>query len=167
MPTLEAKYQGALAQDVMAYIELCETGKFYRAQAAKLGLDISGEEAYDGFKKLMFRTIFYGRNQAAEKYQEWHLFTQQFPTVAAFITEYKLKDYTALSVALQRLEAEIVIDGVIGKIAQVYRPDQFFAVTIHDSITTTQDNAAYVLDLIHQEFTKRGVKANIEIQPVN
>lgn len=159
--------KGSLPADVIAYIDLCETGKFYRALAAKLGVDISTEEAYDGFKKLMFRTIFYGRNEAAAKCPEWYLFTQEFPAVAAFITDYKRKDYKALSVALQRLEAEIVIDGVIGKIAQAYRPDQFFAVTIHDSVTTTHDNAAYVLDLMHQEFTKRGVKANIEIQNIN
>jgi hypothetical protein len=153
--------------DVQEYIHLCETGKFYEHLAAKLGVDISTEDLRSKFKQMLFRTIFYGRNQAAENYQEWHLFTRFFPAVATFITNYKRKDYTALSVNLQRLEAEIMIDGVINTIALQYNPEDFFALTIHDSIVTTEDKKDYVKALIAQEFRKRGIRANISEQPIN
>lgn len=106
---------------------------------------------------MLFRTIFYGRNQAAESHPEWHLFTQFFPAVGAFTTESKRKDYIVLSIALQRLEAEIMIDGVINTIALTHNPEDFFALTIHDSSVTTEDKKNYVKSLIAQEFRKRGI----------
>jgi hypothetical protein len=164
---LKAHFKTNLTEDTQRYIKLCEQGKLYEFLAEKFGLDIQDEEARSAFKKSLFKTIFYGRNQAAEKYQEWACFRSEFPTVAAFITAYKAKDYTALSIALQRLESEIMIEGVLGKIAQEHKPADFFALTIHDSITTTSDNAAYVERLMRQEFALRGINPSFEVQNVN
>ena len=164
---LKQHYKNALPADVRRYIELCEAGRFYEFVAQAFGIDITDDEARTAFKKKLFKTIFYGRNQAAEKYPEWACFQAEFPSVAAFITEFKATDYTALSIALQRLESEIMIEGVVGKIAQVHNPEDFFALTIHDSITTTESNQAYVLDLMRQEFRLRGINPSFDTQAIN
>lgn len=156
-----------LTPDVLHYIELCEEGLLYEHLAAKFGIDITDDDARTAFKKMLFKTIFYGHNEAAKKYAEWTCFQDEFPTVAAFITEYKRYDYTALSIALQRLESEIMIEGVIATIASQHNPEDFFALTIHDSITTTVSNQEFVLGLLREEFAMRGIKPSFVTDYLN
>jgi hypothetical protein len=160
-------FLSVLPADVSHYIELCEAGKFYEFLAGKFGIDITDEEARDAFKKILFKNIFYGRNQDAQKYAEWHCFKAEFPNVAEFITDYKRSNYKALSIALQRLESEIMLEGVIGKIAAVNNPADFFALTVHDSITTTLDNQELVEELMKNEFNLRGINPTFETKYIN
>ncbi|WP_188816092.1 hypothetical protein [Hymenobacter cavernae] len=68
---------------------------------------------------------------------------------------------------MQRQESEIIIDGVVNHITQHYYPQDFFALTIHDSITTTSDNADYVQGLMLREFRKWGVTPMIAREEIN
>jgi hypothetical protein len=165
---LKGHYRGKeIPQEVREYISLCESGQLYENLAKDSGIDVEDEEQRTSFKKTLFKTIFYGRNEDAEKYSEWQSFKFKFKNVASFITNFKAKDYKALSITLQRLESEIILEGVITKIAKDHSPESFFALTIHDSITTTSDNAAYVTTLMQKEFSKYGIHPTFETKSIN
>lgn len=129
--------------DLRKYKEVTEAGKFYEYMMKELGII----ENRDRFKIRMFSKIFYGKNYNSE---EMEGFKKLFPTVYKILCYYKKINYKDLSIELQRVEAEIMINSVLQRLAE----KSIFGLTIHDSILTTDDNIELVKEIIMDEFNK-------------
>ncbi|UPL48530.1 hypothetical protein [Hymenobacter sublimis] len=166
---LKKHFDKQMPVDMLAYIEQCEKGQLYEALMDHFDLPIAErtEKARKAFKKRVFGNVFYGKNSTAPNKKDWRLFAELYPSVAGFIYDRKKHDYTQLPIDMQRMEAEIMIDGVIGEIAKGYYPQDFFALTIHDSVVTTRENAEYVKYLMQLEFAKFGINPTIQQENLN
>lgn len=156
-----------MEQDMLNYIQDCEKGRLYETMMVAMGLDPKDKPARDRMKKRLFLAVFYGKNEAAKTYDEWVKFSELYSSVAAFITKAKATDYKVLSHRMQQAEAHLILDTVIKTIAENHRPEDFFATTIHDSVVTTESNAAYVMALMTHAFAELGLRVNINCEPLN
>jgi len=153
-------YKGrSLPADVKQYIQECQEGRFYESFALASGIPLEDRKK---FKEGLFANVFFGKNESCVRSVAYRALASHYPNVAAFIKEYKRSDYKSLAIALQKVESEIIIDDVIGTLACQYHPEDFFALTIHDSITTTYSNLGEVMSLMEEAFRKRGIKASIK-----
>ena len=130
------------------YKSIVERGKFY--EDLQKGLDAPfNTMARKQFKQEVFRHIFFGRIKTKPNvvYDE---FARKYPVLSHKMEDLKRPDHRQCALYLQREEANIVISGVIGKIARM--PAPFPALTIHDSILTTGEYITRAMDLFKGEF---------------
>jgi hypothetical protein len=130
--------------DILIYRDSTSSGKFYEYLMDNL-------EIYEDrslFKVRFFKKVFYSKENLYYISEERKRFTELFPNVSQIISYYKKDDYRNLAISLQRAEAEIMINKVIPKLAEL----GIYALTIHDSILTTPDNTETVKGIILKEF---------------
>lgn len=139
--------------DLEFYRELTEKGKFYEYVMSELGIN----EDRALFKKRLFSKVFYDREYPNE---ERKMFTKLFPTVSKIITYYKTPDYKKLAIELQRVEADIMINFVVPRLAE----EKIFLLTIHDSILTLPDNVKLVQAAILGEFKKFNLTPTLKVK---
>ncbi|MDZ7765166.1 MAG: hypothetical protein U5K00_12180 [Melioribacteraceae bacterium] len=94
-------------------------------------------ENRDDFKVKVFAKIFIAEKTKIMFMRKGKNFRKLFPNVADIIKHYKKDDYKNLAIQLQRAEANIIIHKIIPQIAK----ENIWAVTIHDSVLTTQKDA--------------------------
>ncbi len=141
-------YDGQSYQDIVLYKELTSSGKFYEYLMDKMNFH---GERYE-FKKRFFGRVFYSENNPHYVFNESKIFNNLFPNVSKIIDYYKRDDNSALPIALQKAEREIIINKIVKRIV-TERPNLPIG-TIHDSILTSQNNENYVRDVMYQEFYK-------------
>lgn len=139
--------------DLRLYKELTEQGKFYEYMMDKLSII----EDRSTFKVRIFREVFYGRENESE---EWKQFMKIFPTVAEVVSYYKKVNYKVLAIELQRIEADIMINSVVQKLAE----QKIYSLTIHDSILTTHDRLGEVEEIIVNEFMRYKLRPTLKIK---
>lgn len=115
------------SREVSRYIELVQNGLIYEELIYKCGLD-NRKDA-----KMMMYKVLFGQNTDSRK--ENKLFKSIFPTVFAFIKDYKSvnDDYKSLSHELQLLESDFIFNKVINHLIKSNPDIPVF--TIHDSIS--------------------------------
>jgi hypothetical protein len=111
----------------------------------------------DGFKRLFFTQVFFGKNKHTGIVRE--LFARDFPTVYQVIIDLKRKDHRQLAYLLQAHESKLMIDIICRRIMNEL-PGTFVA-TIHDSILTTPDKADVVRTIMTEEFQRVGLNPTI------
>jgi hypothetical protein len=142
------------SDDVKEFIELCEQGILYDDLMRRLNIP---HRRRDGFKRLFFSQVFFGRIKATGRVRE--LFARDFPTVYKAINDLKRKDYRQLAYLLQAHESKLMIEVICRKILDEL-PGTFIA-TIHDSILTTPVKADEVKAIMLREFRRFGLKPTI------
>lgn len=145
-----------IPEDVLLYLDLCQTGQFYEFLMAKSGLNLKDRPR---FKRRLYRRLFFGRDRETA---ESKLFASYFPTVYNLIRKVKGKDYRRLAHTLQRLESNVIIHRVVKRLMD--EQPFCFVSTIHDSFVTTEDNAEVVLRIMRQEFHKLGLDPAISME---
>ncbi len=149
--------QDSELRDVFLYIDLVVHGKLYshlinefeRAYGQNYfgtGLDMAEKKAILK-KEIIFHNLY---SKVNSKARGKDLLAKLFPNVINAFNIYKQKDYKRLSVAMQKIEADIIIKKACKKITTEY-PDVFIA-TIHDSIATTEDFKDIVMQVMAQSF---------------
>lgn len=131
--------------DIELYRDLTSKGMFYEYL-----MPYFLTNSRDEFKKNIFGRVFYN-DENRHQYEEWFSFQDIFPNVAKIISWYKKDNYKNLAIELQRAEAEIMINGIVPRLAA----KEIFLLTIHDSILTTQENVETVSRVILEEFQNR------------
>jgi len=148
---LYSLYPDKGADEARRYLELVESGKFY--EVLQVLCDAPDREK---FKKQFYSYLFspnYWQTKAGE------VFKNHFPELAAVIYEMKKDEYNALALALQQLEADLVITAVVPILAQKGIP----IVTIHDSIATLPECVEEVKKVIQTEcFRLYGIAPSIK-----
>lgn len=139
--------------DLRFYKELTEQGKFYEYVMKEFGIN----EERTLFKVRFFSKVFYSKENDNE---ERTMFRRLFPNVADIISYFKRVNYKDLAIELQRVEADIMINTIVPKLAE----KKIFVLTIHDSILTTPDNVELVQEIIKNEFKEFNLNPNIKIK---
>ncbi len=137
-------------KDVLQYIKLTSDGKFYEFLMNKW--NVKNRET---FKKEFFGSVFYCRLNS-NKINEWSKkFNILFPNIMYMIKKYKEKSFKNLSIQLQRLEADIILNSISARLTDEI-PGIWFS-TIHDSIVCLEEYKDYVEDVMWHEFKKRNM----------
>ena len=145
--------------DLLAYIKLCQEGTLYEYLMGKTGYTDKKQ-----FKDEVWFHFLYGSNKERAKcvgnpdlvklVPLIDLFTSEFPTVYEYMWRAKTRNYKLLPCKMQRLESRIMIDTVVGWLAE-HRPEVPL-LTIHDSLLTVPEHAALVKRLIEVSFEAHG-----------
>ena len=139
--------------DLRFYKELTEQGRFYEYIMEKL--DITEDRSL--FKVRLFSKVFYCKESDNE---ERTSFRKLFPGVSDIISYYKKVNHKDLAIELQKIEADIMINSVVPRLAE----KNIFLLTIHDSILTTPGNADIVKEVILDEFKKSNLQPTLKIK---
>jgi hypothetical protein len=140
--------------NLLAFIEMCERGKFYHAIGEPWGLDADVPAEKEEIKALVFKLIFYDPTLAKDP--KWLEFKESFPDLAAFLEEIKAGNYAVSARASQRLESNLIINGVVRRLAEDHPAVP--VATVHDAIYTTQPHHDLVQSLIEMEFGRLGLQ---------
>ncbi len=107
--------------------------------------------------KTRLLMIFHSENGAP--YPEIRAFEFLWPEITRFLQHAKRKHHGDLSIKLQRLEAAIMIDGVVPKLYTQGVP----LLTIHDALIVARENCELAIDTVRGEFLDRiGLVPRIE-----
>jgi hypothetical protein len=139
--------------DLRFYKELTEQGKFYEYLMEEFGI----YENRSLFKVRFFSKVFYSKENENEEREH---FKKLFPGVADIISYYKKVNYKDLAIQLQRIEADIMINLIVPRLAN----KNIFILTIHDSILTIPDNVELVKEIIMNEFKKYNLQPTLKIK---
>jgi hypothetical protein len=145
------------AVEICSYLEACEMGIIYDLLAADCGLP--REDAKTGlFSQVLFcKPCVCGRITKA--------FGRRWPSLLAWIQEVKRRHgYKALSMALQRLESIIMLDGVGNRILRELPGVPFL--TIHDSVMLVANKSQDVKGFMEDEVSRCGARATIKVKGV-
>ncbi len=150
---IQRHYAGKpLPEDVESYILLCQCGHLYEEMMHQL--QIPAEQRKD-FKQSMFAEVFYGKNDTVTK--RTRAFEYLFPNVFAFILAKKRKNYKALPLEMQELEADLMIDRVVEQLLEA----GIWCSTIHDSIVCLEQDAERVQRVLLAVYRKQ-----VNLQPL-
>ncbi|MBF9237470.1 hypothetical protein I2I05_08670 [Hymenobacter sp. BT683] len=138
-----------LPEDVQHFIDLTMTGKFYDCIMDRM--NIAATERKE-FKVQFFANIFFCTNEYAKRTQDGKLFKELFPNVYAIIVQMKTKDalggHEKLAIAMQHLEADIIL-GAVGKKLEA---EGIWYNTIHDSVVVSIQAADRTRELMLEAF---------------
>lgn len=114
--------------DIKSYKELTEQGVFYDYLMEKFvrGIepndylldDLSVVEPREAFKITFFKKVFYSKDNPSRPTNEREQFKHLFPTVSEIVAFYKKDNYKNLANRLQQVEAELIINRVVPKLAE-------------------------------------------------
>lgn len=138
-----------------------QAGKLYEVMAKASNTTITDRKK---FKQDFFKDVLYGKNEKTITTDQFKVFQKLYPSVANFVIQFKEKNHKDLSITLQRIESEIVLDTVIRDLAADYHPEHYFALTIHDSIVTTRSNVDDMVKRINNAFQPYHLTPALEIE---
>lgn len=160
VPMIEKYYKihsgkGALDMpaDIIKFRNWAESGQFYE-KFSKLLTQI--EMTYQQRKEMkiyIFRELWFGAIRRNRGLRIKPVFKEHFPTVLKIIKAYKIKNYRLFSRALQRFEAEIMIDKVAKKLLVKHK-----VLTLHDAIICNDEAVLIKAEaLIKEVLAKHGL----------
>jgi hypothetical protein len=142
-------------EDVLDFRAVCESGQFYRTLAQIWNLPIGNLREKKKVKRRVFRHLLFGR--VRHENRPWTAFQRRWPNIASVLEQIKREDHGASARACQRLEARLMIDGVV----EGLRLDHEWIpiTTIHDSALVIADGAAIAIveKLMGEEFGSIGL----------
>jgi hypothetical protein len=102
---------GALPADLVDYMEVCQSGGFYRALAEEWGRPCGTRIEKNRIKKLTFQYVMFGPPRPGRRY--WEAYRRRWPTVAHVLEEIKAGEHGTAARACQRIESSLMIGGVV------------------------------------------------------
>lgn len=149
-----------LPADLAEYVDVCERAKFYESLMTEKE-KARGDKYRQRFKQRFYGVLFGGNVSRGRFPNKLRLrFRRRYPSMAGVLRALKRKEFRHSSHVLQNYEATLFIHRICGRIMKE-RPDTV-VYTIHDSILTTPDAAAYVRGVILDEFKKLGVTPTLK-----
>lgn len=156
---LVEKAESSVSIDVYRYIQMVVNGDLYpyliQEYEQKYGADYFGKDVgYDEKKRTLKNIIFgimYARNSAPMKGRT--LFKKLFPGVLQAFTWSKAGDHARLPIALQQMEADLILNKVCAELATEYPNLPIWP--IHDAIATTEGNEQIVANAIRRVFSEQ------------
>lgn len=138
------------SKDVQLYIALVQKGTFYEYFMDEIKKRTGIVYTRDVIKREMFK-VFFSNNYTQNDFK--NIFKAIFPSVHEIFSLIKKGKHNKLALLLQRIESEILLRDICKQITLKHPDVPIF--TIHDSIATTIDNQAIVLDIMKQRFSER------------
>ncbi len=133
-------------EELKFFSSLVQSGKYYQYIIDNLNL-ISKSEA----KELTYKVMFGQNRKSTESDIK---FSSLFPTIHNFIKIYKKEysDYRIISHHLQKMESNLIFNGVVSKIVDIN--PEIKIVTIHDSIIVQRKWKDLVSNVLMEEISK-------------
>ena len=151
---------GALPDDLINYLYVCQSGTFYQALAEEWGLPCDPGKAKNRIKYLTFRYVLFGRPRPGHRY--WEAIRRRWPTVACVLEEIKADDHGTAARACQRIESSLMIGGVVERF-RVAHPNVAIQ-TIHDSVLVHPEMLDLTEDTILDVFGAIGLTPQIKLK---
>ena len=134
---------------------LCEHGHFYEELMRLTNCD-NRKKVKDG----VYSGVLFGQPDARGSVKD--AFCRKWPSLFNPIVQMKCQyGHKVIAQCLQRLESNIMIDQVCGRLVSEHPHIRF--TTIHDSVMTTRENSELVRELIVEEFERLGGKCRVSI----
>ncbi len=151
-PYVETISDNELPADVIRYKEKTSTGLFYEDLMIEFGIPINTESRI-AFKTNFFGTIFFSKVHGSWEYPESKKFKVVYPTVIDAVIWHKRFSHADLALKLQKVESDIVIKGVCGRIVEENNADSVpFFCTVHDCIVCLNKDVDYIKGLLEGEL---------------
>ena len=112
-------FSTGISDDLADYLEVCQGGQFYQALAEAWGLPCVAPRDKNKVKKLAFKYVLFG--PARPGHPHWEAFRGRWPSVAHVLEEIKESDHGTAARVCQRIEAGLIIGGVVERF-RVERP---------------------------------------------
>lgn len=138
-----------IADDLLEYVELCESGLLYESFLHD-GL------SRDRVKRALL-TAMYGRNHWQDPIKTE--IERRFPSLAEMLRRLKQRDYRHAARLMQNVESTVVIHTICGQIMRE-KPNAPIC-SIHDSLMTTPPYVDYVREMMIAKFRSLGVTPKI------
>jgi len=132
-------YPDKKSAEAIRYRELVENGRFYELLQSLLNQP-DREKV-----KTPFITFLFAKSHWIIPVGE--AFKKEFPELAKVIATEKREEHNALAIALQKLEADLVINQVVG----ICKKENIPTVTIHDSLLTLPAHVERVKRILEEE----------------
>lgn len=163
--------RSGLSRDLADYLAVCESGHFYEALASLWGLDLGDDAQRSRLKRSAFRLVLFGPTRPRNT--KWLKFRSKWPTVAAFLELAKANpdgvpprtkaDYYGVPArASQRLESELMIAGVCGRLMVEHPETPIW--TIHDAVLIPPHAVDVVKRTIEAVFATIGLRPTLKIK---
>ncbi|MEJ8803432.1 hypothetical protein [Pontibacter sp. H249] len=147
--------------DVVRYIDLVTTGKLYSFMCQELSITDLDEIA--DFKVNMFSRVFYCENHKSFFSKEAKVFLKFFPTVYQIVMQEKKYQYNQLSIKMQRVESEAILDIALTNLKVKYGMAVWFG-SIHDSILCEKGFEDEVRQVMIDAYTQvLGIAPHIKV----
>lgn len=146
-----------IPEDALLYIEFCQKGMLYDHLMLMGGIPA---ERRQSFKRQFFNSVFFCKNTPVRHHAR--LFAKVFPSVYRVVTDIKENDHRTLAHVLQRTESSLLINRIARRCMEEL--PETCIVTIHDSVMTTPDAAAHVMEIMRQEFLNVGLDPAIRAE---
>ncbi len=143
-----------LPPDLLLFTQMCMDGSLYDHLMEQAGW-VGDRRSF----KTEFFHMLYGPVTDSPMTK---VMQREFPSVMAFIKWHKRRrhGYKELAREMQRAESKLIIEGVCGRVMELY--PNIPLVTVHDSILTTQQFVPTVRAVIEEEFSKLGINPTIK-----
>jgi hypothetical protein len=149
----------ALPADLIDYLNVCETGRFYQALAEAWELPCDPGKAKNRIKQLTFRYVLFGRPRPGNRF--WEAIRGRWPTVARVLEQIKADDHGTAARACQRIESSLMIGGVVERFRVDY-PDVPIQ-TIHDSVLVPSEAVEVATTIILDVFGSIGLRPSLKV----
>ena len=154
-------YVTTFSKDIPLFKQLTSQGEFYNYLMEEFCLnEDKGEFKVRFFSKIFYSEEFFRFDYFEDKISEREMFRSLFPNVSEIISFYKRDNYKNLANRLQEMEANIMINSIVPRLAK----GKIFVLTIHDSLLITPDNVKLVTGVIMEEFKKYNLQPTLKIK---
>ncbi len=127
------------------------SGKFYEYVASLVNMNISRGEDREAFKKQCLKQVFYDQNgDNIPNYSILAAFKKEFPELGFILKKFRQTAGDKLAMHMQKLEAKIVIEGVIDYAIQYGLP----VIPVHDSLVFRTRDLPLMQNLLNASFKK-------------
>jgi hypothetical protein len=147
-----------LPPDLLEYLDVCGRGEFYQAVADVWGLPCESCKEKNQIKRLVYKLILFGWVRPGKP--RWLAFKRRWPSVATALEQIKQGDHGRSARACQRIEARLMIQGVVERFRRDHR-DQPIQ-TIHDSVLVVPGAVELAREAIHAEFAAIGLRPSLK-----
>ena len=143
------------------YLAMVETNNFYNYLNEQLHQPYNLEDDIQKskFKERVFGEIFYGHPDTKPT-ELTKVFSNTFPILWGEVCDRKKPNHKLLPRAMQSIEADVMINEVVGLLSGATFP----VVTIHDAIMTTDDGITAVTQAIRKVFKSIYLNPSIKTQ---
>lgn len=144
-PLLAANLYPEDSEEKQKYLTIVLEGNFYRLLEAASGKKYPD---YKKLKKLVFAQVFFGKNSEGNGRPLLRAFMNLFPELFSIFQVMKEFQKNKLALALQSVEADLVI----GKVVESLRLMKIPCLTVHDSILSKVSDADRVYSILNREL---------------
>ncbi len=143
--------------EITDFEKQCIEGNLYNFLALKFN------ETNEKKLKKTFLAMLYAENNMKCFNNYKYLFHKLYPSISEYIFDFKKEDYKKLSLLMQKMEADVFINGIGERMVK----NNIEFITIHDSLIVNKEDQLKTLEIMKEVFNERfGVIPKFKIEEI-